>query len=73
MLVLTRKKEESIVIGDGVTVTVLEVRGNRVRLGINAPQDTPVHRQEVLLTAKDLQRLAPQAEPSLPMPAPVAT
>ena len=47
MLVLSRKKDESIIIGEAVTVTVIEVRGDKVRLGIDAPRDVPVHRQEV--------------------------
>lgn len=47
MLVLSRKKEEAIVIGDNIRVTVLEVRGNRVRLGIQAPDDVAVHRLEI--------------------------
>jgi len=47
VLVLTRKKNESIVINDDITITVVEVRGDRVRLGINAPKEVPVHRQEV--------------------------
>ena len=47
MLVLTRKVNESIVIGDNVTVTVVEIHGNRVRLGIQAPTEVPVHRSEV--------------------------
>jgi len=47
MLLLSRKTGESIVIGSGVTVTVLEVQGGRVRLGIVAPAEVPVHRQEI--------------------------
>ena len=47
MLVLSRKKEESIVIGDNITVTLVDIRGDKVRLGITAPRDTPVHRLEV--------------------------
>ena len=47
MLVLSRKKDESIVIGDNIVVTVVDIRGDKVRLGINAPAGTPVHRQEV--------------------------
>lgn len=47
MLVLTRRANQSIVIGDGVIVTVLEVRGDQVRLGIQAPRSVPVHREEV--------------------------
>lgn len=47
MLVLTRKSNQSIVIGDDIIVTVLEVRGDQIRLGITAPRDVEVHRQEV--------------------------
>ena len=47
MLVLTRGVEEQIVIGDTITVRVVEIRGDQVRLGIEAPPDVPVHRQEV--------------------------
>jgi carbon storage regulator len=47
MLVLSRKKNESIVIDNSITVTVVEIRGDKVRLGIVAPKDIPVHRQEV--------------------------
>ena len=47
MLVLTRKPEQSIVIGSDIEITVLEVRGEQVRLGIRAPRDVPVHRKEV--------------------------
>jgi carbon storage regulator len=47
MLVLSRHKDESIIIGDNVEITVVDVRGNKVRLGINAPTSIPVHRKEV--------------------------
>lgn len=47
MLVLSRKKNETIVINDSITVTVIEIRGDKVRLGIEAPKDVTVHRQEV--------------------------
>jgi carbon storage regulator len=47
MLVLSRKKNESIVINNDVIVTVVEIRGDKVRLGIVAPKEVPVHRQEV--------------------------
>lgn len=47
MLVLSRKKNESIVINGEVTVTVVEVHGDKVRLGIEAPKEVPVHRREV--------------------------
>jgi carbon storage regulator len=48
MLVLTRRVNERIVIGDDITVTVLEVRGDQVRIGIEAPRDVKVFREEVL-------------------------
>lgn len=47
MLVLSRKKNETIVINDSITVTVIEIRGDKVRLGIEAPKDVTVHRREV--------------------------
>lgn len=47
MLILTRRVGETLVIGDNVTVTVLGVRGNQVRLGVNAPRDVAVHREEI--------------------------
>ena len=47
MLVLSRKKNESIVINDDIRVVVVEIRGDKVRLGIEAPKEVPVHRREV--------------------------
>ena len=47
MLVLSRDKDESIIIGDDIVVTVLEIRGDTVRLGIQAPREVPVHRTEI--------------------------
>ena len=47
MLVLSRHRDESIMIGDDVVVTIVDIRGDKVRLGIQAPHDIPVHRQEV--------------------------
>jgi carbon storage regulator len=47
MLVLSRKKNESIVINDDITIVVVEIRGDKVRLGVEAPKDVPVHRKEV--------------------------
>jgi len=58
MLVLSRKKNESIVINDNIVVTIVEIRGDKVRLGINAPRDVPVHRQEVLDAIIREQKLA---------------
>jgi carbon storage regulator len=47
MLVLSRQRDESIIIGDNVIITVIDIRGDKVRLGIEAPKEVPVHRQEV--------------------------
>jgi carbon storage regulator len=66
MLVLSRKKNESIVINNDITVTVVEIRGDKVRLGIVAPKEVPVHRQEVY----DAIHGKEQAEQP-PAPAPV--
>ncbi len=47
MLILTRRVGETLVVGDDVTVTVLGVKGNQVRLGVNAPKEVSVHREEI--------------------------
>ena len=47
MLVLSRQKDESIMVGDNVEITIVDVRGDKVRLGITAPKEVPVHRKEV--------------------------
>lgn len=47
MLILTRRVGETIVIGNNISVTVLGVKGNQVRIGVNAPQDVAVHREEI--------------------------
>lgn len=47
MLVLSRKKNESIVINDDITIVVVDIRGDKVRLGVEAPKEVPVHRREV--------------------------
>jgi carbon storage regulator len=67
MLVLSRKKNESIVIDDRIVITVVEVRGDKVRLGIQAPRDVPVHRQEVY---ESLQKNAEQPVIESPSPTP---
>jgi carbon storage regulator len=63
MLVLSRKRDERIVIGDDIVITVVEVRGDKVRLGIEAPSDVPVHRQEVL---EAIRRGSENAQPKAP-------
>jgi carbon storage regulator len=52
MLVLTRKKSEAIVIGDDIVITVVGIHGDKVRLGVDAPKDVPVHRHEVYEASK---------------------
>lgn len=52
MLVLSRQKDESIMVGDDVEITIVDVRGDKVRLGITAPREIPVHRKEVWIAIK---------------------
>ncbi len=48
MLVLSRKRDERIVIGDSIVITIVDIRGDKVRIGIEAPAHVPVHREEIL-------------------------
>ncbi|MFM7844139.1 MAG: carbon storage regulator CsrA [Planctomycetota bacterium] len=64
MLVLSRHRDESIIIGDDIVVTIVDIRGDKVRLGINAPQDVPVHRQEVYEAIQRENRKAAQVRPT---------
>ncbi len=61
MLVLTRKKNEVIVVGDKIKIVVVEIRGDKVRLGIEAPPEVPVHRLEV---AEAIARNEPARKPA---------
>ena len=63
MLVLSRHRDESIMIGDDVVVTIVDIRGDKVRLGINAPSDIPVHRQEVYDAIQRENQKAAQIKP----------
>jgi len=64
MLVLSRKQNESIKIGDNITLTVVEIRGNKVRLGIDAPDNVAVHRQEIWATIQAEKEAQPSAPAS---------
>ena len=60
MLILTRRSGETLMIGDEVTVTVLGVKGNQVRVGINAPKSVAVHREEIYQRIKREQGAPPE-------------
>jgi carbon storage regulator len=63
MLVLSRKRDESIVIAGNITVTVVDIRGDKVRLGISAPAEVPVHRREVYDAIKRDESAVPATVP----------
>jgi len=62
MLILTRRLTETLVIGDSVTVTVLDIKGGRVRIGVKAPRDVTVQREEIFQKARTKHRI-PHAGP----------
>ena len=64
MLVLSRHRDESIMIGDDVVITIVDIRGDKVRLGIDAPQHIPVHRQEVYDAIQRENQKAAQLRPA---------
>ena len=68
MLVLSRKKNESIIIDDHITITVVEIRGDKVRLGIQAPKEIPIHRSEIHAAIQAEQRKASEKEDSSTVP-----
>ena len=63
MLVLSRQRDESIIIGDNIVVTIVDIRGDKVRLGINAPREISVHRKEVYDAIRRENRAAAQVKP----------
>ena len=63
MLVLSRQRDESIIIGDNIVVTVVDVRGDKVRLGIEAPREVSVHRREVYEAIQRENQQAAQIRP----------
>jgi carbon storage regulator len=64
MLVLSRQRDETIMIGDDIEVTVVDIRGDKVRLGINAPREISVHRKEVYDAIRRENRAAAQVKPT---------
>lgn len=66
MLVLSRQRDETVMIGDDIEVTVVDIRGDKVRLGITAPKEISVHRKEVYDAIKRENRAAAQVKPDVP-------
>ncbi len=62
MLILTRRIGETLMVGDDVSITVLGVKGNQVRLGVNAPRDVAVHREEIYQRIQDEKTVGPDEE-----------
>ena len=63
MLVITRKRREKIIIGDNIEITVVDIRGDKVRLGVSAPKEISVHRKEVYEAIRRENREAAQVKP----------
>lgn len=64
MLVLSRQRDESIIIGDNIVITIVDIRGDKVRLGIDAPTEIPVHRREVYEAIQRENLRASRIDPS---------
>lgn len=64
MLVLSRQRDESIIIGDNIVVTIVDIRGDKVRLGIQAPTEIPVHRREVFEAIQRENMQASRVQPN---------
>lgn len=62
MLILTRKVDEKLLIGDDIAISVLEIRGNQVKIGIDAPKDVAIYREEIYHKVKETQDKAQQEE-----------
>ncbi len=67
MLILSRKINESINIGDKIEISIIDIRGDQVKLGINAPRDVKVYRQEVYAAIQEENLMASQASTDLPV------
>jgi carbon storage regulator len=68
MLIVTRRAGERIMVGDDVVVEVIEIVGNQVRIGINAPRSIPVYREEIYTAVQEENRAAAEAPADLPSP-----
>jgi len=68
MLILTRRVGEVLKIGDNVDITILSVKGSQVRIGINAPKNVAVHREEIYSRIKEEQKQQQQQQPPLGLP-----
>ena len=66
MLILTRKSGEGIRIGDNISLKIIEIRGNQVRIGIDAPRDLSVHREEIYVLIQEQNKAAAQSSPQNP-------
>jgi carbon storage regulator len=68
MLMMTRRAGQKIIVGDDVTIEVVEVAGNTVRIGVNAPRSVPVYREEIWTAVRDENEAAAAAPTDLPLP-----